>query len=1084
MINNILQKNNSAQQNLLNSTNQNQVVMGLHNALIHGVDADDMKQRLNGIHAALWYKTGLNEKTRHNLLTSTIHGNDGGFAPIDKDNVSEFLTNLAHMGQMNEMGALVARENVFREVGKKRTANNQPDGMAASYIANADASVSDLVQQISGKVFEQSFTAHPTNMNDLIAMKAQRDVMDAIDKMRHANPTSEINSRGKNDADTKLREAVGKYVETTTTPREKYLPEQDTNLNTADETDNMLYFLKRAYANVGDVYEDFDKALSAKAAERGEAYKPEELKLKYVFSSWGSSGDKDGNNKVNAYTLLQSLAQHMEVALGEYNANLHNIGYLPPELMDWKAKIDRVHTQAVSIKSKLAELQDQWGAMPPEEADALFDQYSSALKALVNGGDKEKNIYGVQMKEFATALGNAISAEIPEGLSEDEHKEAEDSKQQVLMLKRRYDIFGATMGRIEFRETANNFCKVMNYLLDGEYGLPAEEMEKQGVSPEAMAAAETKKQEILSDLLRNPERISELVEAKRATFEREGSGIGYTNTDQMVNHTLKRLQLAAQFPDAFVNQVLAECQDASNVLEAQVLMKAAKTKTGEEPVLGIQPLFEDPDILLKVGGIMDNLFSNEFYQQHLTDFAKAHPRDVVDGKATQVVQFAHSDNSRRGGTPASAAAIYIAHKAYRDVCKKHGIEAREFQGGSMSDPFRSGVRSMVGMINDYDMYDFTKVTIQNGDLLNLYNYDPSAKRFMEGILVYQAQHKQHLKSQVESIDKMALEVALGCKEFYRENHFRNDKIGLLFPLILSNSNEIQSGNVGSRGQRNDASNTQKAGPKPFETISVDGFEGAQPYMNPNEVRTITYSELLQHHLICPTWLSVAHMKTNMSDYVDAHFDELMKEPKIESLLNKSMVDDKDVEAKKSYLKQSPQMWKMMRDHSPAFKKIMDHAAFGLAMTNFKTLHETLQTKMKDYPAAAEYLKGMEREYIDAAQLIEMSFSGLSTTVKPVTKETPEPEVLERTDQVQKMATNLLPHLKSEIETKRGFLGFMQQMQEKLVSLFGAAADLPQGIARLLHAARDTMTHSRYLAADDLVYRQALKQMQPAVGAGK
>lgn len=1047
---------------LLASTNQRKVAHGLQQVMFNRAqDKNPLVEKMQLLRSAIWNPTTIKESGRQQIFDGVINGVSrpagllsparkplpaGEIEGITKDNASTFLDALTHMGQMNEMSALLARENVFKEYRASQSRSDGMFGMAGDYIDNAGDSISDLVQKLNKPVFEQSFTAHPTNMNDLNSMEQQREVMARANKVR-LNPG---NPEHMND----LRKEVDDFIDASSTPRQENAPEEDINLGTADETSNMLYFLKQSYKNIGAVYEHFDSSLKAKAEQKGEEYHPTELNLHYKFSSWGSSGDKDGNKKVNAYTLLEALSQHLETGFEQFKNDLDNIKGADAFKKEWTANLRETHTKLKSLRAELKVLRDTWGEMTPEDARANFERISNALMTA-----SQEEFMPARFKE---KLMEAYYAE-PEG----------DSKQQLLMLKRRMDIFGTSMGRIEFRETANNFCSIIDYLMDGEYGRPAEEMEKAGASEAEIAQAEAKKQEILTELLENPEKIHALVEAKRSEIENKGTGVGYTEQEQMVFHTLKRLELAAKFPQTFATQVLAECQDASNLLEAQVLMQAATTEVNgvkKTPVLAVQPLFEDPDILVNVGSTMKKLFQNPLYKAHLEAFAEAHPDDVVDGKPTQVVQFAHSDNARRGGTPASAAAIAIAHNQYREACAEAGIESRVFQGGSMSDPFRSGVRSMVGMINDYNMYDFTKVTIQNGDLMNIYNFDPSAQRFLEGIMVYQAQHKLHKRSEVKAIDDMALEVAFNTKDYYQQNHFSDKKIGLLFPLLLSDANEINSGNVGTRGQRNASGAT-------FATVKVDGFDEEQPTMDPKGVRTITFSELLQHHLICPTWLGVKQMKDNMKQYVKEHREELMQEPEIAEIMQNSPVS----------LEENPAIWKAMRTHSPAFKKLTDHAAFGLAMTNFKMIHETLGEKMKDYPAAAQYLQQMEQEYIEAGKIIEMSFKGMAPGTRDLDSHVTGEALVAATEKVQKTCMDSLPHLKEEMEMKRSFLGFMHKVQAKLTDIFKEADSIPTHIARLLHAARDTITHSRYLQADDLSYRKAhriLTEREQAQASGK
>src|SRR6185312_7337477 len=130
--------------------------------------------------------------------------------------------------------------------------------------------------------------------------------------------------------------------------------------------------------------------------------------------------------------------------------------------------------------------------------------------------------------------------------------------------------------------------------------------------------------------------------------------------------------------------------------------QAATNDKGKRPLLGIVPLFEEPDTMKNIDTIMEGAYENKAYQAHLQLLAE----DRHGGKITQQIQIAQSDNARRAGIPAARAFIHDAFKKINALHEREKIAGQFYIGGSISDAYRNGVRALTASINAFGMHKF------------------------------------------------------------------------------------------------------------------------------------------------------------------------------------------------------------------------------------------------------------------------------------------------------------------------------------------------------------------------------------------
>lgn len=128
--------------------------------------------------------------------------------------------------------------------------------------------------------------------------------------------------------------------------------------------------------------------------------------------------------------------------------------------------------------------------------------------------------------------------------------------------------------------------------------------------------------------------------------------------------------------------VISMATRASDVLAVELLQREARfmvlnaeSQAGQRqrevsPPLRVVPLFETLADLTASRGIMQALYSNEWYREHLATVHGNH----------QEVMLGYSDSGKDAGRLAAAWALYKAQEELVAVCKEHGIRLTLFHG--------------------------------------------------------------------------------------------------------------------------------------------------------------------------------------------------------------------------------------------------------------------------------------------------------------------------------------------------------------------------------------------------------------------
>lgn len=920
---------------------------------------------------------------------------------------TQLLEAYARMGHLYEIAGLSARDGLFQHLKR----NHQPvPGGAQEFVDSRKESLAQTIEALNKPVFEVTMTQHPTNINSLASIKKQRE----IGRLIHSKDARE------------LKEAIRAYAEEPLLQQEAG---RDVNFTVRDETQMVLHYLNNLYDDLPAAYREYDNALAQKASRTRETYDPLALNLQLRIGSWGSSGDKDGNNNVSADTTLEAIALHRQAILTRYAEDLGEIC----EKAAPSATTTALRTQLQEIiKNKtIADgiahtFEQKWEKQKyPSLTPKEFDDISALLAS--TAFDAKKLEKTLEEAARTPALMNV--------------------RQPLIDLTRRVRIFGDRFAKIEYRETADVYERVVDVLL-----------------PKYAGASKQEKISRLKTVLEKGA-AAELYQAAKDHIH-QGACRPYSLHDPLpiAYHSFKRMELARDHAGMIQDHVLAECQGAHNIMELLLLQRAVTGTNGRRAMLGEIPLFEEKDTISNVRGIMEDVLKEPAYLAHLKELAQARG---YSGDVPQQIQIAHSDNARRISLPGARAYIHEAHAKYReligvlnenknvrDALGGMALKAQFFEGGSISDAYRNGVRAVSASVNAFRLHDFAKFTFQGGDLLNYFNQTGSIVRMLTRHFTHQAEAlaggaaQGNGKYRVDVPKNMAAISALKQAYDDYDKEFTTERMGTLL-AALDYDRETKAGNRGSRA-------AARAG---FASAKTE--VGAVVPIDVKRVRTIAFSEGAQHMAIVPSFFG-------MNEF-EKHLSEAMGEPL------------------------TPKLIKELYDHAPVFKDVIDRVAYGAAYTDLWTnlnanpnitRIETPEDKggakvilgknAFDRKNFSDYVNDINKAYRVTATLAHQALTGLgnnrvsSSHVERIGKG-------EQTD-ITTMLMDDLERIRPIMADKTRYREFLIEAKRSVLAPENQAKagfdEEAYGHARgVVHAGIDTVVHGRVLEADDPRYGQ-------------
>lgn len=195
------------------------------------------------------------------------------------------------------------------------------------------------------------------------------------------------------------------------------------------------------------------------------------------------------------------------------------------------------------------------------------------------------------------------------------------------------------------------------------------------------------------------------------------------NTDTLA--TIKAIKTIRQFngPEGCHRYIISQCKTAENVLEVLNLFFNAGWEK-KEMMIDIVPLFETIDDLSRAGAIMESLYTNKEYREHLER-----------RKQKQTIMLGFSDGTKDGGYLMANWSIYKAKEELTAISRQNGIDVVFFDGRG-GPPSRGGGKthkfyaSMGSNISNKEI----QVTIQGQTVSSNFGTIDSAQYNIEQLL--------------------------------------------------------------------------------------------------------------------------------------------------------------------------------------------------------------------------------------------------------------------------------------------------------------------------------------------------------------
>lgn len=369
------------------------------------------------------------------------------------------------------------------------------------------------------------------------------------------------------------------------------------------------------------------------------------------FGSW-IGGDRDGNPHVTLETTWETLRLHKDLALRKHRQGLERLARV---LSQSTAQVGASEELRASLLADEARIGVARGSLDRRNEREPYRRKLTCMRARLEA------TLASNAQEAGSASGPAWRyhrvAELLEDLaiiqrSLAEHRGSRAAAGAVQALMDQTGVFGFHLAALDIRQDAAVLRRTLAEVAEA-VGLVEGDLREMG---------EAQRQVLLTRELHTPRPLV----PPFARFSQE-------TTDTLGLFRLIRRAQTEIAPEAITAFVLSLTEQPSDVLTALLLAKeAGLVQRGEAGVgshIDLVPLFEKIGVLRVAPRILDTLFANGPYREHL----KARG-------GIQEVMLGYSDSSKDGGYLTSNWELYMAQEGLAAGAAAHGVRLRLFHG--------------------------------------------------------------------------------------------------------------------------------------------------------------------------------------------------------------------------------------------------------------------------------------------------------------------------------------------------------------------------------------------------------------------
>lgn len=520
-------------------------------------------------------------------------------------------------------------------------------GAALAYLGREGYSAEQIQGFLDKLNIEPVFTAHPTEAK-------RRTVRAKLKRIQQS-----LSGLEQDDLLPREEQHLENIIHSETVALWQTEPHRPDRPTVIEEAERALFFMHTLWDVVPRLYSELEEGL------RRYFYGNTFSRTRFLnFGSW-IGGDRDGNPFVTTEVTAETLTILRQAAL---DAHLKECRRMYQRL-SMSVRLAGVNQR---LTTRLAEMVELWPHLRPR-LDSVPEQevYRRWLRAVE---------WRLQQSRVATPFtrlpagayqrASELQADIEQvrqSLLENGALDVAESTVENWLC--RIQVFGFHMACLDIRQESSHYESVV-----------AELLAYQKLCANYMDQDEEERQKILCRTMG----IVEPVEPGTLS--------------EQANETLALFRLLSRTallygPEVLAGHVISMTHQPSHVLLVLWLLRWAAAEVGGEGQLGIGPagiipLFETIDDLKRSASIMEALFENEVYLDHLKTHGKK-----------QVIMVGYSDSTKDGGYLEACWCLYRGQSELHEVCRRHGVEAIFFhgRGGSLGRGGGPTARSILSL---------------------------------------------------------------------------------------------------------------------------------------------------------------------------------------------------------------------------------------------------------------------------------------------------------------------------------------------------------------------------------------------------
>lgn len=399
----------------------------------------------------------------------------------------------------------------------------------------------------------------------------------------------------------------------------------------ADEVDFGLYFITAVIMDTAvDIYDALQETLETQFPDEDWTLLPPILK----YASW-IGGDRDGNPNVTIDTTLETLHTLREAARRTYIAEVATLRDHFTQYAD-KATIEGLSSTNIQAYSG--------------------EPFRNAMNSIWQNLSADRYPTGSDLLKDLEAVRDSLL----------EYGATRVAQTTLRRLIRKVRIFGLHLTPLEIREDASLYASTVHELF-----------KYYGIHDDYLNADETTKQQLLTQEIQN---IRPLFPTNLEHFD--------PITQRIINMWRMVGDAHEQYGSVVIDTSIASMsKEASDILT----MLLFASEVGVADNIQIAPLFETIADLRNAPDVMNTVFNNPVYKQHMENRADARGLH-------QQIMIGYSDSSKDGGYLASNWNLYQAQQKLTEACAEQGVLLELFHGrggsiGRGGGPTNRAIRS-------------------------------------------------------------------------------------------------------------------------------------------------------------------------------------------------------------------------------------------------------------------------------------------------------------------------------------------------------------------------------------------------------